>query len=65
MQKLKTRRSAAKRYKRSASGKFTRKNAFKGHILGKKSSTRKRRLSRRSLVSNNGEIKAISKMLPY
>ena len=32
MQKLKTRRSAAKRYKRSASGKFTRKNAFKGHI---------------------------------
>ena len=35
MQKLKTRRSAAKRYKRLASGKFTRKNAFKGHILGK------------------------------
>ena len=56
MQKLKTRRSAAKRYKRSASGKFTRKNAFKGHILGKKSSTRKRRLSRRSLISKNATV---------
>jgi ribosomal protein L35 len=42
-----------------------RKNAFKGHILGKKSSARKRRLSRRSFVNNHGEAKAISKMLPY
>ena len=65
MQKLKTRRAANKRYKRTASGKFMRKNAFKGHILGKKSSARKRRLSRRSFVNNHGEAKAISNMLPY
>ena len=36
--KLKTRSSAQKRYKKTGTGKFIRRKAFKGHILEKKSS---------------------------
>ena len=34
--KLKTRSSAQKRYKKTGTGKFIRRKAFKGHILEKK-----------------------------
>jgi large subunit ribosomal protein L35 len=64
MPKLKTRRSAQKRYKKTAQGKFIRKIAFKGHLLAKKSSTRKRRLSNHVLV-HDAEFFAVKKMLPY
>lgn len=45
MNKIKTRRSAVKRYKMTANKKFLRKRAFGAHLLQKKSSSRKRRLS--------------------
>ncbi len=44
MKKCKTRRSALKRYKKTATNKFLRRKAFKGHLLQKKTSSRKRRL---------------------
>jgi large subunit ribosomal protein L35 len=44
MQKSKTRRSALKRYKKTSTNKFLRRKSFKGHLLQKKSSSRKRRL---------------------
>ena len=44
MPKMKTRRSAAKRFKATASGEFKRGKAFRSHILEHKSPTRKRNL---------------------
>lgn len=62
--KLKTRSSAKKRYKKTGTGKFVRRKAFKGHILEKKSPKRKRNLKLRECVSK-GDSHAIKLMLPY
>lgn len=45
MPKMKTRKSASKRFAITASGKIKRKHAFKRHILTKKSTRRKRHLT--------------------
>ncbi|HEX7253270.1 MAG TPA: 50S ribosomal protein L35, partial [Thermoanaerobaculia bacterium] len=45
MPKLKTHRGAAKRFRKTASGKFKRGKAFKSHILTKKAPGRKRGLA--------------------
>lgn len=45
MPKMKTHRGAAKRYKVSGSGKIRRRSSNLNHILEKKPSDRKRRLS--------------------
>ena len=45
MNKIKTRRSAVKRYKLTGTKKVLRKKAFRAHLLQKKSSSRKGRLS--------------------
>ena len=64
MPKLKTHRGAAKRFKKTAGGKFLRSKAFKQHILTSKSSKRKRQHAR-----HRGRAKAdaakLAKMLPY
>jgi large subunit ribosomal protein L35 len=52
MQKLKTRRSAIKRYKETANQNYIRRKANKGHLLEKKSSSRKRRLCGKTTVNN-------------
>ena len=64
MLKLKTRKSAAKRYKVTRTGLFLRRHAYKGHLLMKKSNRQKRRLSQIVNV-NNKNINAIKLMLPY
>jgi large subunit ribosomal protein L35 len=64
MPKMKTRRSAAKRFKITASGEFKRSHAFKKHILEKKSPTRKRNLRKAGLVSKPDHDRVV-KMLPY
>lgn len=51
MPKVKTNKSAAKRFKITGTGKLKRKNAFKNHILTKKTTKRKRNLSVKSIVS--------------
>lgn len=64
MPKMKTHRGAAKRFKKTGSGKFKRSRAYASHILEKKSPKRKRRLRKSSVVSTT-ETKRVARMLPY
>lgn len=63
MPKMKTNRAAAKRFKRTASGKFRRNRAYRSHILTKKSRKRKRRLRKPDLVSAADEPR-VKRLLP-
>jgi len=62
--KLKTNRGAAKRFKRTASGRFKHRQAYKSHILTKKSAKRKRQLCG-LLTIDISDQRAITKMMPY
>jgi large subunit ribosomal protein L35 len=64
MPKLKTHRGAAKRFRKTASGKFKRGKAFKSHILTKKASGRKRSLAQPTTVSA-ADTRRVREMLPY
>jgi len=63
-QKLKTHRGAAKRFKKTATGKILRGSAFKRHILTSKSTKRKRHM-RGPKVVTPGDARKINLMLPY
>jgi large subunit ribosomal protein L35 len=63
MPKLKTHRGAAKRFKKTGTGKFKRSSAFKRHILTSKTRSRKRGLKGTTLVSPADEAK-LRTMLP-
>ena len=52
MPKIKTHRGAAKRFKKTGTGKLQRNHAFHSHILTKKSRKRKNRLKKPDLVSS-------------
>ncbi|MBY0244700.1 MAG: 50S ribosomal protein L35 [Sphingobacteriaceae bacterium] len=52
MPKMKTNSSAKKRFSLTGTGKISRKNAYKSHILTKMSTKRKRALGQTSLVSS-------------
>ena len=52
MPKIKTNRGAAKRFKKTGTGKIKRNKAYKSHILTKKSRKRKRKLRKSWLVSS-------------
>lgn len=62
MPKLKTHRGAAKRFKRTGTGKLKRGHAFKRHLTGKKSQARIRRLRKSTLVSD-ADHKRMSRLL--
>jgi large subunit ribosomal protein L35 len=62
--KLKTHRGAAKRFKKTATGKFKRGSAFKRHILTSKTTKRKRSLRKSTTVSEQDTAK-LERMLPY
>ncbi len=62
MPKQKTHKSSAKRFKVTGGGKIKRGNAFKSHILEKKSPKRKRAFRKDSLVHKADE-KVIKKNL--
>lgn len=64
MPKIKTHRGAAKRFKKTASGKYKSAHAFLSHLLGKKTAKRKRRL-RKSNVISNAEYGKLRRLLPY
>jgi len=64
MPKVKTRKSAAKRFKRTATGKFKYKSQGTRHILTKKSPKRKRNLRHKVVVSKT-EVPRLKRMLPY
>lgn len=49
--KFKTKRAVAKRVKKTASGKFSRPSAGRGHLLSSKNRKRKRQLRAGGLIS--------------
>ena len=60
---MKTHRGAAKRFKKTANG-FKHKQAFKSHILTKKSTKRKRQL-RPLLQVHAADKQLVQRMLPF
>lgn len=64
MPKMKTNRAAAKRFKKTGTGKIVRARAFKSHILTKKSPKRLRKL-RQTTVADGTNMRALARMLPY
>lgn len=64
MPKMKTSKAAAKRFKKTGTGKLKRMKAYKSHILTKKSTKRKRNL-RQATITDATNVKAMKKILPY
>lgn len=64
MPKMKTNRSAAKRFSRTGTGKLKHKKAFKNHILTKKSAKRIRQLRSDGLLQKGDEAR-MKAILPY
>ncbi len=64
MPKIKTSRSAAKRFKKTGTGQLKRMKAYKSHILTKKSTKRKRNLRKATLLDHT-KVKNMKKIMPY
>ena len=64
MPKMKTNRGAAKRFKKTGTGKIVRNSAFKSHILTSKTTKRKRNL-RGAKILKPEDAKRIRRILPY
>ena len=63
MPKMKTHSGAKKRFSVTGSGKIRRLKAYKSHILTKKDPKRKRNLRRPTIVTTNGEVKRIKRLI--
>lgn len=64
MPKMKTNRGAAKRFRKTASGRYKRGHAFHSHILTKKDRKRKRRLRSTDMVKDV-DVRQVRRLLPY
>jgi large subunit ribosomal protein L35 len=64
MPKMKTKRAAAKRLKRTASGKLKRHSGWKGHLLEGKQPKRRRKLRKAALISKADEPR-LRVLVPY
>ncbi len=64
MPKLKTNRGAAKRFRKTASGGYKRKQSHLRHILTKKSAKRKRQLRLPAMIAK-ADVAAVKRLLPY
>ncbi|WKB36781.1 50S ribosomal protein L35 [Terrilactibacillus sp. S3-3] len=62
MPKMKTHKGAAKRFKKTGSGKLKRNHAFTSHMMSNKSQKQKRSL-RKSGVLSSADEKRISKLI--
>ncbi len=62
MPKMKTHRGAAKRFKRTGTGKIKRSHGYTSHILEKKSPKRKRNL-RKGAIMAKGDAKRIGQII--
>jgi large subunit ribosomal protein L35 len=62
MPKMKSHRGAAKRFKKTGTGKLKRGHAFMSHILNKKSPKRKRQLRKAALIAKSDE-KRVKRLL--
>jgi large subunit ribosomal protein L35 len=63
MPKMKTHKGAKKRFSVTGKGKIRRLKANKSHILTKKDAKRKRRLRRPAIMTTNGEVKVIKRLI--
>ncbi|MBS6028674.1 MAG: 50S ribosomal protein L35 [Negativicoccus succinicivorans] len=63
MPKIKTKRAAAKRFKKTGTGQFKRSKAYKSHILEKKTPKRLRQLRKAAMISK-ADQKRVERMLP-
>lgn len=64
MPKIKTNRGAAKRFRKTGTGKIRRNKAYTSHILTKKTTKTKRNLRQGTLVDKT-DAKNINKLIPY
>lgn len=64
MPKIKTNRSAAKRFKVTGTGKLKRNKAYKRHILTKKATKNKRNL-RHATITDATNVANMKKICPY
>ena len=64
MPKIKTNKSASKRFKKTANGKFKRKKAYASHKLTHKSAKRRRGLRTPEILSSQ-DVLHVKRMLPY
>lgn len=64
MPKVKTKSGAKKRFKVTGTGKIMHKRAYKNHILTKKETKQKRRLTRKQVITPSDAVN-IKPMLPY
>jgi large subunit ribosomal protein L35 len=64
MPKLKTHKGAAKRFKKTGTGKIIRHHAYARHLLSSKSRSRKRHLGE-GVVADPANMPALREMLPY
>ncbi|ACU54593.1 ribosomal protein L35 [Acidimicrobium ferrooxidans DSM 10331] len=62
MPKMKTDTGAKARFKRTGTGKLMRRHAFTSHLLGKKSSSRLRRLHREGVLSRGDTRRALRQL---
>ncbi|MBW2710208.1 MAG: 50S ribosomal protein L35 [Deltaproteobacteria bacterium] len=64
MPKMKTNKGAAKRFRKTGTGKIVRNKAYSSHILTSKSTKRKRNL-RKTTIMSSGDARRMKVMLPY
>lgn len=64
MPKMKTHRGAAKRFKKTGSGKLKFDRAYGSHLFANKSTKQKRHLRKAGIVSS-GDYKRIKSLLAY
>jgi len=64
MPKLKTHSGAAKRFKKTGTGKIKRGHAYKRHILTSKGTKRKRQLYK-DVMLDKADVPKIKRMIPY
>ncbi|MFZ0312089.1 MAG: 50S ribosomal protein L35 [Candidatus Korobacteraceae bacterium] len=64
MPKLKTHSGAAKRFKKTGTGKIKRGHAYKRHILTSKGTKRKRQLDK-DVMLDKADVPKIKRMIPY
>lgn len=65
MPKLKTKKSIAKRFKITGTGKVKHFGAGGSHLLSKKTSKRKRRIRKAAILQSRGSAKTVKRLLPY
>ena len=64
MPKLKTHKGAAKRFKKTGTGKVKRGHSHLRHMLTSKSKKRKRKLGK-SIIVSDADTRKIKRMIPY